>query len=807
MLNENTDPALAARCERVSLGCALAVAGLGVTVLIGWALGVATLTNGFVGSATMNPNTALGYVLGGIALIAALRVRKAPGWRVVHLGLAGALTLLGLLSVGEYLIGADFGIDGFLPTAAAGLGSGAWPSKMSLATATGFAFTGLALLSIDGRMRIASFAAALVGTLIGVLALMGYAFGVAALYSVDAYSNMTLHTAGGLVAINLGILHARPLRRPIAVLTSSTTGGVMARRLFPLALTAPFLIGWLYVRGKLGGLYESPFEVALISLTYVVLFAAIIWHTAEELRHADERRLAAERGRSRQQAQLTGIIESAMDAIVMLDATHRIVLFNPAAERMFGRSAAEMLGTPLDGLMPQRFRSNHAGHVRAFDNAGTSSCSCVSGTVRGLRANGEEFPIEASIFRVEVNGEHYLTSILRDITARRDAELATQAARAQAERANNAKSRFLAAASHDLRQPLSALALYVTVLDGKLAPEDRPVLANMKSCVGSLSALLTDLLDLSKLEAGVVRPNCCTFPVADVLANDLSVHAPEAERKGVRLHCRPSSWIAQTDRVLFKRILGNLVDNAVRYTDRGGVLVACRRRQGKAWVEVWDTGIGIAADKTPEIFEEFRQLGDDARTRGSGLGLAIVAKTAALLGLEIRVHSRPGRGSVFAIELPLGQAPLPPALESDVVACRPLTIALVEDNTLVREALTSALRNAGHRVFAASTGAELCVVLGGATPDVVVSDYRLAQGETGFDVITAARAAVANADLPAIIITGDTDPTLMRSMADRGIAVLHKPIDLETLQAHLEDLTCAPGSPNRARDIERLFPT
>ena len=933
MLTENTDPTLLARCERISRNCALAVAGLGIAVLIGWALDVTALKAGLGQWQTMKPNTALGFMIAGVSLFAAGRVREVPRWRVVQLGLGGALILLGLLTVGEYLFAAaDFGIDRLLFRDIGDAANAAPPGRMPFATATGFVFTGLALVVIDNtHARATSCIAALVGGLTGVLALMGYAFGVEALYRADSDSSIALHTAIGLVIVNLGILHARPQRRPMAVLTSTTVGGVMTRRLLPLAVTAPFLIGWLCVRGEAAGLYGSRSGIALVSLTYVVLFGAFVWHTGEVLRHADLRRLAAERGRRQQQAQLSGIIDSARDAIVMLDAAHRIVLFNPAAEQMFGRCAAEMLGAPLDALLPERFRSAHFDHVRVFGTSAGNTRRDALGTIRGLRANGEEFPIEASIFRVEVGGDHYLTAIVRDvtdsrrvlaarresekrerlrseditklldavpaavwfahdpqatvitgnklsyqwldlpegvnisrsipvserqgnyrvlsngvdippaempvhraaagaevrdfefqvlygdgssryllgnatplldddgrsrgaisafvdITARREAELAMQAAKSEAERANNAKSRFLAAASHDLRQPLSALALYTSVLDDKLAPADRPVVVNMKACVGSLSGLLTDLLDLSKLEAGVVRPNRCTFPVAEMLANLLSVHAPEADRKGLRLHCRSSSWMAHTDPVLFKRILGNLVDNAVRYTDRGGVLVACRRRQGRTWIEVRDTGIGIAADKTAEIFEEFRQLGDEARTRGSGLGLAIVAKTAALLGLEIRLRSRPGRGSLFAIELPLGHARASPAPEPDEFAYRPLRIALVEDNTLVRDALAAALRNVGHQVVAASGGTELCARLGTMKPEIVVSDFRLARGETGFDVITAVRTAL-NADVPAILITGDTDPALMRRMADRGIAVLHKPVDLETLQAYLEDLT------------------
>ncbi len=372
---------------------------------------------------------------------------------------------------------------------------------------------------------------------------------------------------------------------------------------------------------------------------------------------------------------------------------------------------------------------------------------------------------------------------LEGLVAERTNELAQ--AKRQAERANEAKSRFLAAASHDLRQPLSALKLYASVLKAKLETEDQALLESMDECVKSLSDLLSKLLDLSKLEAGVVMPRVTEFSLDDMLTKVIASYGPEAEAKGLTLRCGMFGLTARTDPVLFQRIIGNLVDNAIHYTRHGGVLVVCRRREGRRWVEVWDTGIGIPKDKTSEIFEEFKQLNDDARTQGSGLGLTIVAKTAALLGLSIRVSSCPGRGSMFAIELPLGTRKLAAAPKH-----RPLLpslrIALVDDNRYVLNALAYAMEHAGHRVVAAASGSELLAELAGTPPDIMVCDYRLAGGETGFDVITSTRAAFGR-EVPAVIITGDTDPAIMRSMSTQGIAIQHKPVDFADLQARMDD--------------------
>jgi PAS domain S-box-containing protein len=374
-----------------------------------------------------------------------------------------------------------------------------------------------------------------------------------------------------------------------------------------------------------------------------------------------------------------------------------------------------------------------------------------------------------------------------DITERKRREAELVAARQAAENANHAKSRFLAAASHDLRQPLASLALYVGVLKNRFAASDR-LMGNIGDCVDSLSELLTKLLDVSKLDAGVVRPRVVDFALDDLLTTLVSLHAGEADLKGLRLHARRSGLVARSDPTLLQRILGNLVTNAIRYTDQGGVLIACRRHHGKHWITVWDTGIGIPEDQSEVIFEEFRQLGDNSRNRGSGLGLAIVAKMAQLLGLQIRLRSRPGRGSMFAIELPLGRALAAVEQTSVASSAGRLRIGLVDDNPQVLQALVLALQQPGHEIIAASSGQTLLERLGRSGPDVVISDYRLQGTETGFDVIGAVRQAF-GADLPALLITGDTDPEVIRRMAARGIAVHYKPVQIETLLAFINEMT------------------
>lgn len=257
-----------------------------------------------------------------------------------------------------------------------------------------------------------------------------------------------------------------------------------------------------------------------------------------------------------------------------------------------------------------------------------------------------------------------LVGVCRDVTEVNSFQDQLRQARDLAERANEAKSRFLAAASHDLRQPLQALSLYQSVLRTSAIPAQETAMAHMETCLGSLNALLNDLLDLSKLDSGVVAPSLATFPLERVLHDVILSHQPEAGRKGLSLRVVPTSAQVHSDPVLLQRIVGNLVANAVRYTETGGVVVGCRRRRGRMWLEVADSGIGIPADQLDAIFEEFLQLQNPERSRekGTGLGLAIVRKTANLLGIRIDVRSHPGCGSVFSLELP-GAAAITTAAE------------------------------------------------------------------------------------------------------------------------------------------------
>ena len=360
-------------------------------------------------------------------------------------------------------------------------------------------------------------------------------------------------------------------------------------------------------------------------------------------------------------------------------------------------------------------------------------------------------------------------------------------AKSKAEKANQDKSKFLAAASHDLRQPLTALSLYVDVLTKQNNGDDSGLGKKIQGCVTSLSELLDNLLNVSKLDAGVVVPTNTAFSVDDVLTSLVVIHTAETALKGLSLHLRPTHLVAHTDQTIFQRILGNLIANSIRYTDKGGVLIGCRRHNGKQWIEVWDSGVGFPSNMAEHIFEEFTQLGDNSRSVGSGLGLAIVSKSAKLLGLALRVHSRLGRGSMFAIEIPQGDASLIETPSEPKALVNKYLIALIDDNPMVLEATAFALTAVGHQVIVGKSKLDLLKNIGYQKPDIFISDYRLADNKTGLDLILKAR-QVFGEDLPAILITGDTDPKLIKLFAKHKIKVCYKPLKIDVLNNLISEI-------------------
>jgi signal transduction histidine kinase/ActR/RegA family two-component response regulator len=372
-----------------------------------------------------------------------------------------------------------------------------------------------------------------------------------------------------------------------------------------------------------------------------------------------------------------------------------------------------------------------------------------------------------------------------------------------AEAANLAKSRFLAAASHDLRQPIHALNLYLGAFGQIQLPRHASLLlGKVRQCAIIMDEMFRTLLDVSKLDAGAVKPQIGVFALAPLFARTRLEFEPQARAKGIELHVLRCSAFAKSDPVLVERILRNLVSNAVRYTDSGRVVVGCRRHRGALRISVYDTGVGIDSEEQALVFEEFYQVANRERDRskGLGLGLAIVDRLARLLEAPVLLRSRLGHGSLFAFDLQRAEPVELPAirLNRDSVGNRDLTgtlVVLVDDEELILDAAQTLLKQWNCTVIAATSGREALRQLAGVTrpPDVVICDYRLRENEDGVGVVAALRNEF-NADIPALLITGDTDPAQIRAIAASGLAVLHKPLREEELNAAI----CALRAPAQA---------
>jgi two-component system, sensor histidine kinase len=365
-----------------------------------------------------------------------------------------------------------------------------------------------------------------------------------------------------------------------------------------------------------------------------------------------------------------------------------------------------------------------------------------------------------------------------------------------AEEANVAKSRFLASASHDLRQPVHALSVFVGAMRAhQMDAPARGLLDHIDGSVRALGGLFEGLLDVSRLDAGAVEVNRTPFAIQPIIDRVCRDYEQAASEKGLQLRTRRTPEVVDSDPMLFERILRNLVANAVMYTDRGAVLIGYRRG-ARVRVQVWDTGPGIAPTEIPLIFQEFYQIGNPGRdrTRGVGLGLAIVKRLTTLLGHPLQVVSWPGKGTCFTVEVPRASENARTDLRHLPLPAAPVTagsglILVVDDEGAIQIAMQSLLQSWGYSVIAAGSYAEMLERIASVTevPRLIICDYRLRDNETGSTVIERLRHQY-NDDIPGMLITGDTAPDRIKEAQTSGYLFLHKPVPNDTLRAAIAQL-------------------
>ncbi|WP_448191961.1 ATP-binding protein [Azospirillum sp. sgz301742] len=518
----------------------------------------------------------------------------------------------------------------------------------------------------------------------------------------------------------------------------------------------------------------------------------------ERLRAA---RLAAEEALRASEARYRGLVESQSDMVLRLTDDGIIVFANDTTARLLGKAPEDLPGSPWAAFI-------HPDSVDATDEAiGRIMMPPHPRTAvenRMLTIDGPRWFAWEGYAVFDSDG-HFseVQAVGRDIDRRRATEQALAAAKEAAEGANQAKSRFLAAASHDLRQPVQSLLLFMGVLKDRLTqePTAAAALSAMEQSLDALRLLLDSLLDISRLDAGLIEPQPVDMPVTQLLDRFAAEYGPRAAALGLRFRVVRSTLAVHSDPALLERILRNLIENALRYTRSGGVLIGCRRCGGRVRIMVADTGIGIAGERVDDIFEEFYQLGNPERDRskGLGLGLAVVRRLSRLLGHGVEVHSRVGRGSVFSLDVPLVRRPPrfdPPAAPA-ASGERHGLVLVIDDEVLVRLGLQTMLESWGHTVLVAGSVGEALqrVEECRRAPDAILADYRLRDGETGIQAIRMIEERF-GACPPAAMITGDTAPERLAEARASGIQMLHKPVVAVELRKAIASMLASPHRQN-----------
>ncbi|HEX4112638.1 MAG TPA: chemotaxis protein CheB [Stellaceae bacterium] len=496
---------------------------------------------------------------------------------------------------------------------------------------------------------------------------------------------------------------------------------------------------------------------------------------------------------------LQNVLYSTDVATLFLDTKLNIRFFTPATKALFnvipsdvGRPLADLNSLAADGALPMDARA---------------VLRTLTPIEREIEARGGAWYVRRILpYRTQDNGVEGVVITFADVTERRHAADALEAAKRQAEQANVAKSRFLAAASHDLRQPLQTLAMLQGLLAKKVERTAAPKLvALLDQTLDAMSGMLNTLLDVNQIDAGIVHPEMIDFPIDDLLNRLQEAFTYHAQAKGLVLRMVPCGLSIRSDPRLLEQMIRNLLSNALKYTERGKVLLGCRHRDGMLSIEIWDTGIGIADEELQAIFEEYHQVDNAARerSRGLGLGLSIVQRLAKLLGHRVHVRSRPGKGSVFAIDIVLPQNGTPRQAEyrhdtgADIAegVGRTGAILVVEDDPDMRDLLELFLKEEGHQVATApdSVAALELVARGTIRPDVVLADYKLPNGLTGLQLVVKLRETL-HRKIPVIILTGDISTETLRDIARQDCVQLHKPVKSAELTHTIRNLLAPPLS-------------
>ena len=519
----------------------------------------------------------------------------------------------------------------------------------------------------------------------------------------------------------LGVIHGIPY-----VVLVSVSYWLPWRRA-PVVLAAAgtllIMVGYLY----------STVHVDTTALTLnVCLEAAVLWVTAFLV----TRYRASSRSLEDREQRLRALVATAVDGVMIIDASGNVQEYNLACERLFGYRSDEVVGKNVKMLMPPPYREEHDEYLRRYRMTGVKRIIGIGREVEGRRKDGTTFPMELSVGEARPGGKQVYVGIIRDITARKNAEQSLRVAKEQAESASHAKSQFLANMSHEIRTPMNAVLGYTQLIetDRDLPDKYRRPLKAIHSAGNHLISLIDDILDLSKIEAGAMELDARDFNLADLTEDVSEIFSIRCEQKGLlwRVDVRIEELAVHADDRKLRQILINLLGNSVKFTDQGQVSLTVEQHGRRYAFSVEDSGAGISEEAQKRIFEPFQQAEEGEAKGGTGLGLSITKRHIELMGGTLQLDSTPGEGSCFRFELDL-----PPAVGELIVKTeqndglcrlakphrvRALVVDDVEDN---RELLSGLLKRAGIEVTTANDGAEALQRISEQIPDIVFMDVRM----------------------------------------------------------------------------------
>jgi len=494
------------------------------------------------------------------------------------------------------------------------------------------------------------------------------------------------------------------------------------------------------------------------------------------------------------------LLQFAPDAMVVVDERGVIRFANETTVAIFGYPRERLIGRSIETLVPERFHFRHAAHMSSYLRDPTRrEMGARFNDLFAKRADGTEFSAGIRLAPFRVGDKQFVAAAIRDMTERRAINEALVSAREEADRANRAKSRFLATASHDLRQPLQTIRLLnasMLKLSGDGGHVDE-LLERQAQAIDGATRMLNALLDISRLESGAVEPQNIEVSLASVFTELEREFEPAAAAKNLQLRFASTNVQLSTDRTLFTQLLQNLIGNAIKYTERGQINISSAMDADALTLEVEDSGVGIPQDKLERIFDEYYQVDTRGTQRmGVGLGLAIVREVARLLGYSITVTSRVGLGTQVRVRIPrqrlLSETPSAaptPTHELRSAATPRGRLILLEDNDSVRTATELFLTLEGYETYSAGSVAEAEKLLAGIQHgDLLITDYHLDGNLTGLDVLRQLRTHHGR-DVPAILLSGDVQSMLRVIKTPLpNCKMLSKPVDTRALLAAIEAL-------------------